>query len=129
MTGTRDRSDEHKRAVLAKAIMRAFDQRGLPNSDRQLLLGLGPNSRATLSRYAKGQPLNNIRDLLDRVGHLLAVYRGLQLLYPENPEIRAGWLSSPNRRFHGKAPIDVVRDRGFAGLLMVRGQVDRMRRH
>lgn len=127
MTDTTTAKD--KRAVLAKAVMRAFDEWQLPKTDRQVLLGLGPNSRATLGRYAKGYPLNNNRDLLDRVGYLLGIYQGLQILYPENPEIRAGWLRSPHRRFHGSTPIEVVNQFGLAGLPMVRGQIDRMRSH
>lgn len=107
-TGTRDRWEKHKRAVLAKAIMRAFDEWRLANVDRQLLLGLDPNSRAALGRYAQGRPLNNTRNLLDRVGHLLTIYRGLRILCPENPEICMGWLSSPNRCFDGKTPLDIA---------------------
>lgn len=120
---------KNERVVLAKAIMRAFEEWGLANADRQVLLGLGVHGRATLGRYAKGQPLSNTRDLLDRVGHLLGIYKGLQLLYPENPEIRSGWLSSPNRRFGGRTPVEVVGERGFSGLLMIHGEIDRMLYH
>ena len=126
---SRGSASERERVVLAKAVMRAFDEWQLPNADRQVLLGLGPNSRTTLNRYASGSPLNNTRDLLDRVGHILGIYKGFQLLYPENPEIRECWLRSPNRRFHGRTPIEVVRQFGLPGLLMVRAQVDRMRGH
>lgn len=126
---SRDGTSEHKRVVLAKAVMRAFDEWELPNTDRQVLLGLGADNRTTLKRYSEGRPLNNTRDLLDRVGHILGIYKGFQLLYPENPEIRAGWLRSPNRRFQGRTPIEVVRQYGLPGLLMVRAQVDRMRGH
>lgn len=122
-------TDEHRRAVLAKALMRAFDEWGLSNADRQTLLGLGANSRATLQRYAKGHPLANTRDLLDRAGHLLGIYKGLALLYPENPDLRSRWMGAPNRRFHNHSPVDVVNQYGLPGLLMVRAQIDRMRGH
>ena len=52
-----DTTSRNKRAILAKAVTRAFDEWRLPNTGRQVLLGLGPNSRTTLGRYAKGHPL------------------------------------------------------------------------
>lgn len=121
--------DERRRAVLAKGIMRALDEWGLHNADKQTLLGLGDNSRSTLKRYAEGHPLANTRDLLDRAGHILGIYKGLALLYPENPEIRGQWMRSANHRFHGHSPVEVVREYGLPGLLMVRAQIDRMRGH
>lgn len=122
-------ADERRRAVLAKALMRAFDEWSLSNAERQVLLGLGGNSRTTLKRYAEGHPLANTRDLLDRAGHLLGIYKGLMLLYPENPGLRNGWMRAANRRFHGRSPVAVVQEYGLPGLVMVRAQVDRMRGH
>lgn len=121
--------DERTRTVLAKALTRTFGEWDLPNSDRLALLGLGFNSRTSLKRYAEGYPLANTRDLLDRAGHLLAIYKGLEMLYPDNPKLRARWMSSPNRRFQDRSPIDVVRKYGLPGLLMVRAQLDRMLEH
>lgn len=91
--------------------------------------GLGLRSQATLRRYSQGQPLNNTRDLLDRVGHLLGIYKNLKLLYPINPEIREAWMSSRNRAFHGMTPVEVVRQYGFTDLVMVRARLDRMLYH
>lgn len=126
---TEGRTDKRKRAVLAKALMRAFDEWSLSNADRQTLLGLGARSRTTLKRYAEGYPLANTRDLLDRARHLLGIYKGLALLYPENPGLRNEWINAANRRFNGLAPVAVVHKYGLPGLLMVRAQVDRMRGH
>ena len=120
---------EHERTVLAKAVMRMFDEWEIPNADRAALLGLGEGSRSSLSRYASGRPFASSRDLLDRVGHLLAIYKNLALLYPENPEIRQAWMGARNRAFHGMTPVEVVRQYGFTGLVMVRARLDRMRGH
>jgi hypothetical protein len=92
-----------------------------------MLLGLNESNRIALQRYAKGEALAANRDLLERVGHLLGIHKALKLLYPQNAEIAGGWMSSPNAAFDGAIPVDIVRRFGFAGLLMVRGTLDRMR--
>jgi len=115
------------RVVLAKAVTRLFNLWKLNAADQLSLLGLSETNRIALQRYAKGEALAANRDLLERVGHLLAIHKSLKLLYPHNPEIVSGWMSSPNAKFDGATPVEVVRRFGFAGLLMVRGTLDRMR--
>lgn len=92
-----------------------------------MLLGLNESNRIALQRYASGEALAANRDLLERVGHLLGIHKSLKLLYPRNSEIATGWMSSPNAAFDGATPVEIVRRFGFAGLLMVRGTLDRMR--
>jgi hypothetical protein len=121
---TRNRDE---RVVLARAVIRLFDLWQLSAADQLMLLGLNESNRIALQRYAKGEALAANRDLLERVGHLLGIHKALKLLYPHNPEIATGWMSSPNTVFEGAAPIDIARRFGFAGLLMVRGTLDRMR--
>jgi hypothetical protein len=122
----RGRSRED-RVILAKAVTRLFELWGLSAADQLALLGLSETNRIALQRYAKGEALAANRDLLERVGHLLGIQKSLKLLYPHNPEIVNGWMRAPNTKFDGASPVDVVRKFGFAGLLMVRGTLDRMR--
>ena len=119
--------DKDKRAVLAVAVSKLFDKWTLGTADRLALLGLSEDNRAALQRYSKGEPLAANRDLTDRVGHLLGIHKSLNLLYPKNEEIVAGWMSSPNTKFGGQAPISIVRRFGLPGLAMVRGTLDVMR--
>jgi hypothetical protein len=116
-----------ERIVLAKAVTRLFAAWQLSPGDQLSLLGLSETNRIALQRYAKGEALAANRDLLERVGHLLGIHKSLKLLYPHNPEIVNGWMSSPNTKFDGASPAEVVQRFGFAGLLMVRGTLDRMR--
>lgn len=116
-----------ERVTLARAVTRLFELWQLSAVDQLTLLGLSESNRIALQRYAKGEALAANRDLLERVGHLLGIHKSLKLLYPHNPEIVKGWMASPNTKFEGITPIDVVRRYGFAGLLMVRGTLDRMR--
>lgn len=123
---TRGRTRED-RVVLARAITRLFASWQLAPGDQLTLLGLSETNRIALQRYAKGEALAANRDLLERVGHLLGIQKSLKLLYPHNPDLVNGWMSSPNGKFDGASAVDVVRRFGFAGLLMVRGTLDRMR--
>jgi hypothetical protein len=116
-----------ERVILARAITRLFELWQLPSADQLMLLGLNESNRIALQRYAKGEALAANRDLLERVGHLLGIHKSLKLLFPKNAEIVTGWMSSANTRFDGATPIDIARRFGFAGLLMVRGTLDRMR--
>jgi hypothetical protein len=116
-----------ERIVLARAISKLFALWDLPAADQLTLLGLSESNRIALQRYAKGEALAANRDLLERAGHLLGIHKALKLLYPHNDDIVTGWMSSPNTKFEGASPVDVVRRFGFAGLLMVRGTLDRMR--
>ncbi len=116
-----------ERVVLARAVTRLFELWQLPSADQLMLLGLNETNRIALQRYAKGEALAANRDLLERVGHLLGIHKALKLLFPKNAEIVTGWMSSPNARFDGATPVEMARRFGFAGLLMVRGTLDRMR--
>jgi hypothetical protein len=116
-----------ERVILAKAISRLFQMWQLGSADQLMLLGLNESNRIALQRYARGEALAANRDLLERAGHLLRIHKALKLLYPKNPEIAAGWMASPNAAFDEASPVEVVRRFGFAGLLMVRGTLDRMR--
>ncbi|MGH8318331.1 MAG: antitoxin Xre/MbcA/ParS toxin-binding domain-containing protein [Steroidobacteraceae bacterium] len=124
-----DPSKRHERVVLAQAIVRLFELWGLPSADRLTLLGLSGENRTALQRYGRGEPLAASRDLLDRGGHLLGIHKSLKLLYPRNEDIVRGWMSSPNERFGGDTPVEVVRRFGLPGLVMVRGTLDVMRGH
>lgn len=107
--------------------MPLFEHWRLAAADQLDLLGLAPGNRAALSRYRKGAPLANSRDLLERVRHLLAVHKNLRLLFPQDRELAYRWMTTPNRAFDNLAPVQVVKAYGFLGLLMVRAYLDRQR--
>ena len=116
-----------ERVVLARAVTRLFQLWKLSAADQLMLLGLNESNRIALQRYAKGEALAANRDLMERVGLLLGIHKALKLLYPHNPEVTEAWMSAANAKFDGATPIDIARRFGFAGLLMVRGTLDRMR--
>ncbi|MDX9875638.1 MAG: MbcA/ParS/Xre antitoxin family protein, partial [Spongiibacteraceae bacterium] len=86
-----------------------------------------PDNRAALSRYRNGSPLANQRDLLDRAATLLGIHKNLRLLFPNDRDLAYRWISTRNRAFDQRTPVEVIREWGFAGMLMVRAYLDRAR--
>jgi hypothetical protein len=112
------------RGTLAKMILTLFDHWNLTTEDQALLLGLASTNRAALSRYRKGEPIGASRDQYDRVGHLLAIHKNLRLLFPKNRELAYRWISTRNKAFDNLTPVEVIKEWGFAGLLLVRSYLD-----
>ena len=112
------------RGALAKMVLTLFDHWNLTTEDQAMLLGLASTNRAALSRYRKGEPIGASRDQYDRVGHLLAIHKNLRLLFPKNRELAYCWISTRNKAFDNLTPVDVIKEWGFAGLLMVRSYLD-----
>lgn len=112
------------RAALAKMVSKLFEHWQLPTTDQAALLGLSETSRSTLTRYRNGEPLADSRDLLDRAGHLLAIHRSLRILFPHNRDLVYRWPTVPNSEFDGRSPVQVMREEGFLGVLMVRRYLD-----
>jgi len=115
------------RGALAKMVMALLEHWKLSTEDQAALLGIAASNRAALTRYRKGEPIGTSRDQYERVGHLLGIHKNLRLLFPQNRELAYRWMSTRNKAFDNLTPVDVVKDWGFAGLLMVRSYLDRAR--
>jgi hypothetical protein len=115
------------RGALAKMVMTLLDHWKLSTEDQAALLGLASSNRAALANYRSGKPIGTSRDQYERVGHLLGIHKNLRLLFPQNRELAYGWMTTRNKAFDHLTPVEVVKEWGFAGLLMVRGYLDRAR--
>lgn len=115
------------RGTLAKMIMVLLDHWQLSTEDQAALLGIAPSNRAALTRYRKGEPIGTSRDQYERVGHLLGIHKNLRLLFPQNRDLAYRWMSTRNKAFENLSPVEVVKNYGFTGLLMVRSYLDRAR--
>jgi hypothetical protein len=115
------------RGALAKMVMSLLDHWKLSTEDQAALLGLATSNRAALTRYRKGEPIGTSRDQFERVGHLLGIHKNLRLLFPQNRDLAYRWMSTRNKAFGNLTPVDIVKEWGFAGLLMVRAYLDRAR--
>jgi len=111
------------RAQLARMIVQLLDHWHLGAADQAVLLGLSGQSRSTLARYRRGEPLADSADLLARAGHLLGIHKALRILFPHDRDLAYRWVSAPNRRFGERSPLEIMKQ-GFEGLLAVRRYLD-----
>lgn len=121
--GEIDLRQRGNRARLARMVVRLFDRWGIRAPDQAVLLGLSPDSRATLARYRRGEPLADNTDLLARAGHLLGIHKALRMLFPHDRDLAYRWVSTPNRRFRGHKPLETLKQ-GYEGILAVRRYLD-----
>jgi hypothetical protein len=112
------------RIRLARMIVKLFAHWGLSGGDQTALLGLSSDSRSTLARYRRGEPLADSADLLGRVGHLLGIHKALRILFPHDRDLVYRWVTTANRRFDGRTPLAVMREHGYEGILAVRRYLD-----
>lgn len=112
------------RERLARMLMQLFDHWAIPAADQAILLGVSPQSRSTLARYRRGEPLADNADLLARAGHLLGIHKALRILFPQDRDLAYRWISAPNRRFGGAAPLEIMKRHGYEGILAVRRYLD-----
>jgi len=117
----------HDRGALAQMVMKLMDLWNLSTEQQAALLGLEASNRASLGKYRKGSPIGNSRDQMERVSHLLSIHKNLRLLFPQNRELGYRWMTAHNRDFDNFAPVDVIQNWGFSGLLLVRAYLDRAR--
>jgi CTP:molybdopterin cytidylyltransferase MocA len=120
-------SASEDRGALARMVMTLLDHWKLSTEDQAALLGIAASNRAALARYRRGEPIGTSRDQYERVGHLLGIHKNLRLLFPQNRDLVYRWISTRNRAFDNLTPVEVIREWGFAGLLMVRAYLDRAR--
>jgi hypothetical protein len=111
------------RERLAKLVVSLLDRWQLPPNDQAALLGLSAQSRSTIARYRRGEPLADSADLLARAGHLLGIHKALRILFPHDVDLAYRWISAPNRRF-GTTPLEVMKRHGYEGILAVRRYLD-----
>ena len=123
----RKASASQDRGALAKMVMTLLEHWKLTTEDQAALLGIASSNRAALTRYRKGDPIGTNRDQFERVGHLLGTHKNLRLLFPQNRDLAYRWMSTRNKAFNNLTPVDVIKEWGFAGLLMVRAYLDRAR--
>ena len=93
----REESTSRDRGALARMVMTLLDHWQLSTEDQAALLGIAASNRAALARYRKGEAIGTSR------------------------------MTTRNKAFGNLTPVEVIREWGFAGLLMVRSYLDRAR--
>lgn len=121
---TADFFNEQSRKALAKMILKLFSLWGLNDEDRANLLGCSPDSQTAIEACKNGEGWLDNRDVLDRVGWLLAIHKSLGILYPHNSEIRYSWILRRNKVFDNLTPLDVMKEQGVIGISKVSHYLD-----
>jgi len=119
-----DLRDRASREKLARLVVTLLDRWGLGPADEAVLLGLSPQSRSTVARYRRGEPLADNADLLARAGHLLGIHKALRILFPHDLDLAYRWVGTRNRRFGDVAPLEIMKRHGYEGILAVRRYLD-----
>lgn len=122
-------NDNEDRQKLATLIIRLFDRWQLSTADQLELLGLSSSSRAMLGKYRKGKAVPASRDVLDRIGWLLAIHKSLRILYPQNPGICYKWIHRRNQMLGNLTPLEVMKEHGLIGIFRVSRFLDYVREH
>ena len=122
-SSTVDLRERKSRGQLAKLVAALLEHWRLSPADQAALLGLSAQSRSSVARYRRGEPLGDSADLIARAGHLLGIHKALRILFPQDRDLAYRWVATPNRRFDGRAPLELMKQ-GFEGLLAVRRYLD-----
>lgn len=120
--------DEEQSIRLTKMIMRLFEHWQLTYEQQAILLGLSTNTRSSINRYKKGT--SHIRlnqDTYDRITFFLSIHKSLRALFPMNLDLAYKWIKEPNLHFDHKAPIQIIAEEGFLGLVKVHDYLENVK--
>ena len=109
-------------ATALKAFFGVVDRWGLANDEQQALLGAPP--RSSFFKW-KAQGAEIPYDALERISHVLAIYKNLRILFP-NADQADAWLRKPNKALflHGRSALDHMLGGRMADIIDVRQYLD-----
>ena len=124
-------SQEDKKRVLNKALMRAAERLNLSRQELSAIIGPSESSLSRLFNEAKNRSANQANFFLDpnsKEGQLaillLRLYRSLDVLFGGNEKQCQLWLRSENTHLQG-VPIELIKK--IEGLIFVIQYLDAMR--
>jgi hypothetical protein len=117
---------ERLSAAGLRAYLRIAGLWGLDVDAQMALLGL--RSRSTYFKWKREQRALLDRDQLERVSHVLGIYKALQILLPD-PAAADAWVRRPNAAepFQGAPALELMTRGGITGLFSVRRYLDAQR--
>ncbi|MCK1513082.1 DUF2384 domain-containing protein [Bradyrhizobium sp. 190] len=92
--------------------------------EQQITL-LGAPARSTFYKWKKEGGLLST-DTEDRISHLAAIYKALQIVVPD-PHAADTWIERPNKYFGGRTALDVMLDGKLTDIYAVRVYLDAQR--
>ncbi|MDP1831946.1 MAG: MbcA/ParS/Xre antitoxin family protein [Geothrix sp.] len=116
---------EHLSGPGIRAFFNIAQEWALSVEEQLALLGLG--SRSTLFSWKRAQDARLDRDQLERISHILGIYKALRILLPSGESAQA-WVKKPNDAplFEGRPALERM-SQGILGLYLVRNYLDAQR--
>lgn len=108
----------------ALAVFFALAEEWALSTDQQIRL-LGSPARSTFFKWKKEGGLIP-SDTLERISHLISIYKALNILFPDSDRA-ISWLKRSNKYFDGLSALDVMLDGKLADIYRVRTYVDAQR--
>lgn len=107
-----------------RAFFRIAEIWGLSLEEQTRLLG--GVSRSTLQRWKNAQDAQLTEDQLERISHVLGIYKALQILLPTSGDT---WVKAENSEplFQGRKGLEIMTKGGIGGLKFVRSYLDAQR--
>ena len=113
------------RVQVTNNIMQLLDSWGTNSDQKIILLGLPGDMRTRkLERYRQNEAFPDTEEINTHLEHIIGIADALRTSYPRNIEMCARWMQQPHKRFNNEAPIKLMVNKGLAGLIQVRAQLD-----
>lgn len=118
-------NDEERRR-LAPIVMSILDDWKIDEESQVTLLGMtGEMKPRHLNQYRRGTTaFPQEDDLIERARHIVGIQEALHLIFPRNPHMPAFWLTNPNNKHFGRAPILIMLEEGIPGMERIWGHLD-----
>lgn len=113
-----------ERCRLSVLVMAVLDTWKVERTDQLHLLGMAAGRGRELARLRNGNPFPEDDAVFERARHILGIDDALQVIFPRNGNMSAFWLTNPNNRQFGRAPVEVMLDEGLAGMRRVWSHLD-----
>jgi hypothetical protein len=108
-----------------KAFFGVAKQWNLTVEEQLALLDL-EHEENTLFVWRRDPPLRLGRDRLERISHILGIYKALRILYSQDAESGSSWVRRDNTAllFDGRPALDLMTKGGIPGLMATRIYLD-----
>jgi hypothetical protein len=109
-----------------RSFFRLADQWNLRIAEQRKLLG--EPAESTFYKWKRQQDGTPGRDVVERISHLLGIYKALQILFPDSTQADA-WIHRPNQaaQFGGQSALERMMSGNVADLYVVRQYLDAQR--
>ena len=112
--------DDQRRRDLSRTVMGLLESWGVSPEQQIVLLGLPADTRPRkLKQYQEDTPLPDSDELTVRIHYLLSIQKEMDKMFPHNPMAADYWVTTPNRFFNQRTPLDLMLSEGLNGLRMV----------